>query len=529
MARKSLIKKFRDVSIARKLYFTVGIMALLIGIELFTLFFSIHTLSSVRAYVEGEGLWSKGQKDAVYQLLKYGIGHDENDYRQFQSYLSVPMGDGKARIEMEKPHPDLAVVREGLIQGKNDPDDVDGMAHLFLRFNKERHLARAITAWGNAEKYLHLLVDISDSLHAAVRAGKPQNEINAILEKITPINQQITIQENDFSFSLAEGARWLENLVMRILFFIALTVEVSGLALAILVNRDIQKGLTEIIEAAKDFARGNLYRRARVISGDEIGTVAQSFNEMSSQLETKINELEGAQRELNTYALELEMKNKELEQFAYVASHDLQEPLRTLNGFTNLLREHAKDKIDSRADTYLRYMQAATLRMQDLIKALLDHGRIGKHQESQMVDSYQLLMSVLDDLKTLIKDKKAFIQSGSLPTLRAHPVELRIMFQNLVTNAIKFQQPGNNAYVIIEADQTGSGWQFMVKDNGIGIEQEDIERIFIMFQRLHMRDEYEGNGIGLAHCMKIAALHAGKIWATSEPGKGSTFFFTVNL
>lgn len=529
MARKSWLKKFRDISIARKLYFTVGIMALLIGIELFTLFFSIRTLSSVRAYVEGEGLWSKGQKDAVYQLLRYGISRDEADFKQYKEYLSVPMGDRRARLQMEQAQPDMEEIRQGLLAGGNDEDDVEGMTNLFLRFHEVYYLKKAINAWRAAEKHITQLMAIGDKLHAAILAGASQEEVNKILNEIPPINKQITVLENEFSYSLAEGARWLEHLVLRILFFIALTVEISGLLLAIIVNRDIQKGLSEIIDAARAFANGNLQRRAKVFSADEIGTVATSFNDMSNQLQAKITEIELNQVDINNYAKELEMKNKELEQFAYVASHDLQEPLRTLTGFTHLLREHAKDKLDNRADTYLRYMLEAINRMHDLIKALLDHGRIGRRQQPQVVDSYQLLSGVMDNLKALIVDKKAFIQVGHLPSLRAHPVELSIMFQNLLTNAIKFQAPGNNPYIIVDAEQTGNGCQFSVKDNGIGIEEKDREKVFIMFQRLHLRDEYEGNGIGLAHCVKIASLHNGKIWFESIPGKGSTFYFTINL
>src|ERR1700722_16568171 len=132
--KSPLFRWFKDTSIAKKLYFTVGIMALLIAIELFVLFFSINTLSSVRAYVGGEGLWSKAQKDGLYQLQKYARTHDEADYAKFQGFMKVNMGDHKARIELSKPDPDFNIARQGFIEGRNDKEDVDGMIHLFRRF-----------------------------------------------------------------------------------------------------------------------------------------------------------------------------------------------------------------------------------------------------------------------------------------------------------------------------------------------------------------------------------------------------------
>src|SRR5579872_2883594 len=142
---RSVSRWFKDISIAKKLYFTVGIMALLIAIELGVLIFSINTLSSVRAYVGGEGLWSKAQKDGLYQLLKYARTRDEGDYEKFKGFMKVNQGDHKARIELSKgADADLRVVREGFIEGRNDPGDVDGMIKLFLRFNSNKYISRAI-------------------------------------------------------------------------------------------------------------------------------------------------------------------------------------------------------------------------------------------------------------------------------------------------------------------------------------------------------------------------------------------------
>ncbi|MEO6303378.1 MAG: HAMP domain-containing protein, partial [Bacteroidia bacterium] len=292
-----LFKWLKDVSIAKKLYFTVGIMALLIGLELFALFFSINTLSSVRAYVEGEGLWSKAQKDAVYHLLKYGVTHNENDYKQFTEFIKVPLGDSKARHELMKPDPDLEIVRQGFIEGRNHPDDIDGMIKLFRRFSNISYINKAIYYWGEAEPIALKLIPIADSLHKEINSSSPSLEnVNRLLEQINPITEKITGPEDNFSFTLGEGSRWLEGLVLKLLFIIALSVEISGLLLAISVSRGIQKGLSEIITATSSFAQGNLQTRAKVFSKDEIGVLANSFNNMSEELERSINELGQAER-----------------------------------------------------------------------------------------------------------------------------------------------------------------------------------------------------------------------------------------
>jgi PAS domain S-box-containing protein len=225
---------------------------------------------------------------------------------------------------------------------------------------------------------------------------------------------------------------------------------------------------------------------------------------------------------------ELERKNKELEQFAYVASHDLQEPLQTTSGFVQLLRKQYHSRLDPTADQYIDYVVQASGRMKTLIKDLLDYSRIGRGNESRQVDCNVLVQEVLADLHNVIVENDVHIKTDQLPMLyNAYPSELKSLFQNLVSNSIKFRKPGLTPVLHIEAQQTNGFWQFSVKDNGIGIEDQYLEKIFVIFQRLHNRSTYDGSGIGLAHCKKIAELHGGKIWVHSEPGIGSTFYFTI--
>lgn len=227
------------------------------------------------------------------------------------------------------------------------------------------------------------------------------------------------------------------------------------------------------------------------------------------------------------YVKKLEYKNKELEQFVYIASHDLQEPLRTLKSFSSLLIENQSDQLDEDGILSLNFISDSASRMSALIKDLLDYSRIGRDRNLNTINCNELIKTVTGDLKNTIDRNNTTLGIGELPTIKGYPTELRLLFQNLITNAIKFQDANNKPYITIKASRLTDGWQFAVTDNGIGIKKEYQKKIFIIFQRLHSQNEYAGTGIGLAHCLKIVEMHGGKIWVESEPGKGSTFFFTI--
>lgn len=234
------------------------------------------------------------------------------------------------------------------------------------------------------------------------------------------------------------------------------------------------------------------------------------------------------ERKVQQRTEELERKNKELEQFAYVASHDMQEPLRTTSSFVDLLRKQYKGKLDENADKYLDYIVQSSDRMKILIKDLLDYSRLGREKEKRQVDCNSIVEQVKADLNKVIRESQAEVRAGSLPVLDAFPTELKLLFQNLVSNSIKFRRPGVPPIVEIKAANVNGVWEFSLGDNGIGIEPQYLERIFVIFQRLHNRSDYDGSGIGLAHCKKIVELHGGRIWVESKPGVGSTFFFTIS-
>jgi PAS domain S-box-containing protein len=239
---------------------------------------------------------------------------------------------------------------------------------------------------------------------------------------------------------------------------------------------------------------------------------------------TEKREAEVRQKE---YAEDLKRKNIELEQFAYVASHDLQEPLRTVSGFVELLKRHYKDQSDENVTKYINYITDASDRMRRLVQDLLDYSRLGRERILEPIDCNQVVQQVLNDLTMAVQESGAVIHIDRLPVISGYATEMKQLFQNLISNSIKFRKPGQAAIISISATPAEEYWKFKITDNGIGIEDKYWERIFIIFQRLHTKNEYEGTGIGLAHCKKIAELHNGKIWVDSIPGEGSTFYFTI--
>ncbi len=225
---------------------------------------------------------------------------------------------------------------------------------------------------------------------------------------------------------------------------------------------------------------------------------------------------------------EQELLNKELENFVYIASHDLQEPLNTVTSFTNLLEEEYGNQFSDDARECLSFIKASSSRMTELITALLEYSKVGRSKEFQLMPLEAIVGEVLEDLKGRIVQTSAKVQIiGTLPVLPVSHIAMKLLFQNLLGNAIKFHRKGIPPIVTITAEQEGGRWHFVVEDNGIGIEDKNKDKIFVIFRRLHHSSEYEGTGIGLAHCKKIVELHGGEIWVESIPGQGSKFHFAL--
>lgn len=234
--------------------------------------------------------------------------------------------------------------------------------------------------------------------------------------------------------------------------------------------------------------------------------------------------MEASLREMNS---ELEESNKELEHFAYMASHDLQEPLRMISSYTELLARRYQGQLDERADKYIHYIIDGARRMQSLVSDLLELSRVGtKGRTLRPIDSTAVLMQILRGMRLLLEENNAEVTYDQLPTVVFDPPQLGQLFQNLIANAVKFRREAPPR-VHISAHRDEDMWVISVQDNGIGIAPDSVGPIFEVFKRLHARDEYPGTGVGLAIAKKIVERHGGEIWLESTLGEGTTFFFTT--
>jgi signal transduction histidine kinase len=232
-----------------------------------------------------------------------------------------------------------------------------------------------------------------------------------------------------------------------------------------------------------------------------------------------------AEQALSLKARELARSNKELEEFAYVAAHDLQEPLRMVTNYVQLLAKRYKGRLDQDADDFISFAAEGATRMKDLIDDLLAYSRVAPREKAP-TDCAVVFKQVLKSLGPLIEENGATVTAHDLPEIESDPAQLAQLFQNLIGNAIKFRRE-EPPEVRVSAEKQGNEWLFSVKDNGMGIEPQYFDRIFTVFQRLHRREEYPGTGIGLALCKKIVESQGGRIWVESESGVGSTFYFTL--
>lgn len=255
-----------------------------------------------------------------------------------------------------------------------------------------------------------------------------------------------------------------------------------------------------------------------------IGSVEDITERKTNEEQLKVLNLQ-----INKRVEELAISNAELEQFAYIASHDLQEPLRMVTRFLSEIQRKYDPQLDDKGKEYIHYAVDGANRMRNLILDLLEYSRVGKFdQKIETIDLNKLLEEVVTYNETFIKESNAVIKWEKLPQINNRKTPLQLVFQNLIGNALKYQAPGVPPEITIALEDLGKKWQFSVKDNGIGINPIFNDKIFIIFQRLHAKNEYSGTGIGLAICKKIIETQGGKIWVESQEGKGSIFYFTVS-
>ncbi|GAC1626536.1 MAG: hypothetical protein NVS9B10_14530 [Nevskia sp.] len=646
LRRYNPFRRLRNFSISTKLIGVVAVFLLAIVGLILTMTLALRVMTGVRAYVEGEGLWSKAQKDAVYFLARYTQTQDEADYQRFTGAFAVPLGDRGARNELLKPSPDPDVVRRGFVAGGLDPEDIGSMVFLFRHFETVGFFAKALSLWEVADRDADDLLDTARAIHQAVLVRRLTPAAQAqFLARIDRINADVTPIEKQFSETLGAGARVVQTLLLALLVIVALLLTMLGLLVSWLISNDLGLSIAGLRDGAIRVAGGELTHRIQVRARDELGELAMVFNDMierrrdaevalttATEFRERImesstnaiytmdrdgrfttankrtceitgypqgeliglpwanmvppeylpdlfqrfgNTIEGrapilnyevplirkdgqivtimfsvaalsrdgeifgvvgtaediserkrGQIELQSRADELARSNQELEQFAYVASHDLQEPLRTVSGFAQLLAKRYTGQLGPEADEYVHYVTTGVQRMKSLIEDLLAYSRVSRDPGAmRQVDLNPVVKTALANLRGAIDAAAATVVCEPMPALAANERQMVQLFQNLVGNAVKFR--GESPPVIhISAERRADEWQITVRDNGIGISERHAQQVFVLFQRLHSRDKYPGNGIGLTICKKIVDLHGGRIWVVPNE-TGAVFRFTL--
>jgi signal transduction histidine kinase/CheY-like chemotaxis protein len=529
-----LVKWFRDIPIAKKLYFTIGIMAFLIVIELFTLSFAIKTLSAVRSYVGGEGLWSKAQKDALSHLKVYAYSHNEQDYQAFQQFLKVPLGDGAARTALEKTPPDYEAARLGFLVGRNHPDDIDGMIKLMLRFNQVKYLKQTIFYWKKAEQVLIKLIPVSKQLHDKVASGTiTPAEKQHILKYISAIDAEFTPMEDGFSYSLGEGSRWFESLVLKILIGLAFTVELTGILIAISISKGMQKGIKEIISGAKKISEESFDTRVKVYSKDEIGVLATAFNQMTDKLQHTISELKNAKVKELRQLERAEASEKIKQVFIANMNHEILTPMNAILGFAGLLGE---SEMSREQKEYIHAIMKSGEFLKGLLNNILDLSKIesGNVQlEKQPINIHDVVHNTVSMLKPEISKKSLTISyhvdADVQEWVMGDEMRLSHILLNLLSNAVKFTPKGHvfvEAYVIDDTEDVV--WVgFSVQDTGIGIPAEKQDKIFESLDQFRQNKGLGGIGLGLSMAKHLVDLHGGDIFIKTSTPEGSDFRFLL--
>jgi signal transduction histidine kinase len=463
----------KALPISSKFSIIIGSIVVVLVCIVMTFWFVMNTMSSIRGYVNGEGLWSKGQKEASYSLSRYAVTFDAAHYNDFKRFLRVPLGDKQARIELDKPNPDYAIVREGFLDGDNHPDDIDGMIFLYRNFKHVSYLSRAIEIWKKGDEKIEELVAVAEEMHAIIEAaGTPrtlqerlilEKRLEPILKRNERVDRELTVLENQFSNVLGEGSRAIGSALLLLVSFMS-------------------------------FALGAL-----------VLFIARSIGQMVSQVDKSKSEL------------------------VAFASHQLRTPLTVIRWAAEEMLMHKQRSFTQEERSSLQTILNSTIEMGALIGTVLDLSRVDLGELRVTLVDLDLVKTAKDALTEIvpIANKKHIsiterYGAHSIP-FKGDRELLRIIFQNLLTNAVKYSPHG--ATVVVSVERKGGDVIISVEDNGYGIPKDDQVKIFSkLFRASNAPHAHaEGSGLGLYILYSIIQKTGGDITFTSHEGKGTAF------
>lgn len=524
MIFQNVSQYWKDLSVSKKLYTVVGLMAFLILTELFTLKYTVNILSAVRAFVGGEGHWSKAEKNALLEIQSYIIFRDEKYHKAFLEQLDVNMGDRAARLELMKPNPDLEVVTQGFIRGKNHPQDIPGMTDLILKYHSISYLSRAIDAWNKADIKIDELLSLESEIHTYISStprDQPLLRQPEFLQRLSVLNVEVTELANGFTSALGEASRWVEGTLFLILVLVILSVESTGLFLTFKYSQTLLRSLKELNTTANRIGLGELSQRAPVHSHDELGQLALALNQMAHNL----GEISGEKNQA-------EKANQIKSLFLANMSHEIRTPLGAILGFIDLLKE--KNLPEDKRKQYLDIISRTGHSLATIINDILDLSKVeaGKIEITKEVFSLSQLMR---DLELLLKlrgeDKGIEFSIEAAPNtpemIYSDPMRLRQILMNIIGNAIKFTSNGS---VRVSYEVRANSLIFHVRDTGPGIKEIDVDKLFTLFSQgdTSIRKAHSGTGLGLVLSRKLAQLLGGDVkLENTRVGSGSVFSIEI--
>ena len=434
---------------------------------------------------------------------------------------------------------DRALAQADLLAASSVPqlltNDMAGLSDLLVSISRDKTIRFAMVTdtaglvLGHTEPR-HVRERLTDTRSSHQLRSLPQRAVVSESDDFVETAAPVVLDNHILGWSWVAADRREDNTQIKAMvhagFAYSVIALVCGIVVAVWIGTRLTRPLRLLLAGAGRLAAGDLETPVPVVTRSEAGTLAQAFNDAMRQLAAHRREVERTQASLEAANSAILSANESLKQFAYAASHDLQEPLRAVVSFSAILVTRYRDKLDEHAAELIDFIHDGGSRMQKLIEGLLQYSRAGAEEGTAPVSvaAEPALTAALENLHKAIQESNAEVEYGHLPAVKVHEIALVQLFQNLVGNAIKYT-PGK-PHVRITGERDGMYWRFGVADNGIGIDACNCRRVFRIFTRMH-GDTYPGTGVGLAICSKIVERYGGKIWVESEVGVGSTFYFTL--
>jgi hypothetical protein len=526
--QESALTRWISPGITRKFVFLNFLLFILaMTLTAFTMF-AITIVSGVRAYVAGEGLYAKYQKDAVFYLRRYVQTANEADYKKFSDDIVVPLADGNARRALDKARPDSDNAARFFRAGQNSADDVPSLVRLFLRFRHFGFVDAAIHIWGQADELTDQLADLGRKSHAKIAGERITSRERAdLLAHVDQLNERLIVLENNFSQTLSDGSRWISSTIYKALLVADLVLLIVGFALSMLLGRSVVKEIDEISSAVGRIAQGDLSTRCAVEGSDEFVRLAAGVNQMASSIEH-------AQRELKHARDNALQASRVKSEFLANMSHEIRTPLNVVLGYTDVLADEVDAQDNEDMKEHLDAIRRAGRRLNRTIQGILDFSKIEARAfelRPQSVKLSTMLERHVEDIRILAEQKNLRIRcviEDPKATVLFDEYCISGALTNLLQNAIKFTEQGSvTANLYRGADRN---LKISVTDTGIGIEPGYLTRIFEPFSQEESgyTRRFEGNGLGLALTRSYLQLNGANISVQSQKGQGSVFTITFS-